>query len=180
MIRFLAIGFAILAVLWLLLRFLGSNFCGRGRSRIDFAHGIRSLLLMMENTGFLRIRHRPSTVYLDVIRASGSDRDAELLLIVPRREWSQRSESALKVLFESHDLDAHFDHSLDSEILARVSICIPDIWAEASAASAARAACLVVDTLSIPHDAEFDLGLHGERSNRIAEREKARRASGSL
>lgn len=177
MIRIIVVGFTILAGVWLLLRFMGSNAFGRGKSRADFAHGVRSLLLLMESGGVLRIRHRPSKIQFDFVRASGSDKDADLTLLVQRGELSQTSEDAVRKAFESHGFDGVFDPNSGEGALAEVHIHVSDIWDEGSGARGARAAHLLVDSLSIPRDAKFDLALLGPRSSRIARREREKRAA---
>jgi hypothetical protein len=168
--RILIVGLMGLAIIWLVFRFLGSNFCGRRRSRADFANGIRSLLLMMENGGVLKIRHRGSSVEFEFVRTKGSDDAAELELVIPRRTWSVQAFSKLQKLLDEEALDSSIDHDAGSKDLARARFVVPNIWDEAASASPARVARLVVDALSIPADAEFDLRLFGTRSNRISER----------
>jgi hypothetical protein len=164
MIRILMIGFAILGVVWLILRFMGSNILGRGKSRSDFSHAVRSLLVLMENGGVLRVRHRGSKTEFNFVREAGTDESAELLLVIPRAEWSEKANAALRQAFDTHGYKASFD----GKNLAEIRIGSTDIWDEASGARGARAAHILVDALSIPRDARFDLALLGPMSRRIA------------
>ena len=170
MTRVIVLGLIAAVALWLLFRFLGSNYFGRGKTRADFGHAIRSLLLLMDEGGILRIHQQGSEVQFDFVRASGSDDAADLVLLIPRASWSLAVESNLEKVFDANEFDTSFSAEQPEGVLCKVRMHVSDIWDEACGARAARAAHLLVDTASIARDAKFDFALLGERSNRIAKR----------
>ena len=71
------VGIAYLLIDWL---YFG-NLNGRA-----FAKHIRNLAIGMENGGVLHVQHQGSDVRFDLVRKSGSDESAEIVLSVPKAE----------------------------------------------------------------------------------------------
>ena len=145
---------------------------GRNQGREDFEHGIKSLLILKENGGSLHVQQRGSQLSLDLLRAEGGDDDAVVLLRVPRSPWSEGCAEKLSETFDAHDLDASIAEEQDSQVLAEVRIRVEDIWEESCGAKGARAAHLLLDSLSVPRDARIDCTLHGVVSKRWREHQK--------
>lgn len=163
------IAIGALVAIW---KLLGWQPLGRNRTREDFEHGIKSLLILKENGGFLHVQQRGSGLAFDIIRAEGGDNDALLVLRVPRAPWSEEHGKQLCEVFESHQIEARLVKEPGSETLAEVQIPVENIWEEWCGAKGARAAHLLLDAVALPRDARFDLSLHGAPSKRGLARER--------
>lgn len=151
------------------------NAFGRSKARSDLGHAVKSLLVLMDDSGHLSIRARHSPIALRMFR-EGDDRAASLVLQVPMAEWSQGAETALRTLCDVQDYEASIDREPGAEILC--SIRIPaeeDIWSPAAGAAGARVANLVLDALGAARDVRLRFDYVGKRSRRLMDREMALR-----
>jgi hypothetical protein len=76
----------------------------KGRSRYDLEHFIQSVLVTREDGGWLDVAHRASPRRIRIIRASGDDSAAEVVLAIPRATWSQPKAEQLARMFEQQGI----------------------------------------------------------------------------
>jgi hypothetical protein len=140
------------------------------RNRWDFARRIHTLALTMENGGVLHVQHQGSDVRLDFVRESGSDESAEIVLSVPKAEWSIEALPRLRKIFEMQEFNVRFSPDVPDTTVSEMRFYIPDIWDEACGSSVARAAHLVLDALPLPEDARFRIAFKGRGAGRLRDR----------
>ena len=160
---------------WML---LGWQPLGRRQRREDFEHFVKSLLIMMENGGALHIEERGSEVEFELVREQGGDDDAVVLLRVPRAEWSDEKAQQVFRVFDSNDFDTRLVENSTSKVSVEVRVLVDNIWEEWSGAKCARAAHLLLDALSVPKNARFNLSLVGQPSKRGIAHERDLRQQG--
>ncbi len=160
------------AVLWILLWiFFNSNLLGRGKKRRDLEHAVRSLLVLMGDGGTLRIRVKRSPVVLMLIRESGTDSQAVLLLRVPLATWSEAAKKQIDEMIAAHGYTAI--PGCDAfDAVSAIRIVVDDIWKPWAGASGARLIHLVLDALEVKHESLLDFALLGERTSRLIEHER--------
>jgi hypothetical protein len=139
-------------------------------NRKDFAWRIYTLAIAMDNGGVLHARHQGSDVRLDFVRESGSDEFAEIVLSVPKADWSIEALPRLLRIFEMQEYNVRCSPDVPDTTVSEVRFYIPNIWDEACGASVARAAHLVLDALLLPEDARFRIEFKGPRSARLPKR----------
>jgi hypothetical protein len=161
----IVVAISVLAVLWWL---LSIQIGVRKRSRYDVEHAIKIVLVTRENGSWLEVRHRASPITFKVVRASGDDSSAEVVITVPRASWSQPKSEDLVRMFESQGLSYTTEPTSftqeSSLIEARVSV--PYIWEGSVGAEPARVAHLILDTFSVGPGELLDLRLEGAPSDR--------------
>ena len=157
LVFFILVGFAYLLIDWL---YFGNL------NRRAFARHIRTLAVAMENGGVLHVKHRGSDARLDFVRESGSDESAEIVLSVPKAEWSIEALPRLREIFEVQEFNVRFSPDVPDTTVSEVTISIPDIWNEDCGSRAARAAHLILDALPLSEDAKFRVAFDGPRSTR--------------
>lgn len=142
--------------------FLGSQAPGRNKSRYDFQHGIRGLLILRENGGYMSIEHAASSRFLRVYREAGEAPDALLMIRVPSLPEQQAAEGTVRATLDSQG----FTFTTETAPLPGLAIPvpIPDIWAKDAGAPAARVAHLVLDSWGLGPDEKFHLRLEGRGS----------------
>lgn len=175
-------GVLLLLLVW---RLLDTNVLGRNQSASRFEHFVRSLIVLMENGGYLTVKRRKSDVSFRLQRVSGVENSALIRVEIPRAPWSDAALPALKDAFSREKVD--FRHTgAETALEPNITIDLPvdDIWRERAGSEGARVAHVVLRAASIPSDARFDLDLIGARSNRMSrhyrklrEERKARRKS---
>jgi hypothetical protein len=127
---------AVIVAMVLLWRYLGSQVHGRNKTRADIEHGIKSMLWLCGDGGYLQARHRESPLCLRISRESGTDTRAELL-------------------FRLDDASAPLD--------LKRRLQVPDIWVEGFAQPADEVAQELLDAAGVRPDARFDLTIEGPR-----------------
>ena len=149
-------------------RLLGSQPLGKKQTRYDFQHGIKSLIILKKNGGWLDIQHRGSPFHLRIYRQSGDDSSANVVVSVPLAPWSERRLPELTALFERQDLShsAQRRDLANESSLVEVRLHAPQIWTTECGAAAARTAHLVLDLFEIGPGELFDLRLEGTSSQR--------------
>lgn len=160
--------------------FFNANVFWRRRRRSDISHAIRSLLVLLEDGGWLAIKERGSAIVLRAIREKGVGSVATLNLRIPNEQWSVGAEGELRKLCDAHGYEGDFESSSARDPLCEIQLLVEDIWSASSGASGARLVNLVLDALGVERDARFKLDLVGRRSRRLVDRERAlRRSDGS-
>ena len=155
--------------LWI---YMGKQPLGKNRRREDFEHGMRSLLILMEDGGSLHVRDRSSGLAFDFVRAEGTNGAATALLQVPRTSQTEAKCSELHEAFVNNGFEARLFKDTDSGMVLEARIPAEDIWAACSGAKGGRAANLLLDVLGVPQDARFDLSLSGHHSARALKRKE--------
>jgi hypothetical protein len=155
--------------------FFNVNVFWRNQRRADIGHVIKSLLVLLDDGGYLSIRAKGSPIELRVIRDKGTSSGATLTLRVPMEEWSERAAEKLRTLCDAHDYESHFGARPGSDILCEIQVLVDDIWSPSAGASGARLVNLVLDALGASHDVRLKFDLVGPRSKRLIERERALR-----
>ena len=134
-------------------------------SRHDFGNAIKHLVVIYENGSSLKVKHRESGMRLRIIRASGDDDSATIVLEVPNIAMTHAVQ--IDELSKSHGLDVRTTG--DNESSRRVFIAIPDVWDEACGAAGARVIHMVLDSLSVSKSGTFKFrysGFHSARAMR--------------
>lgn len=162
------------ALLW---AFFNANVFWRRRRRSDISHAIRSLLLLLEDGGWLSIKERGSPIVVRVVREKNVGRAATLILQVPNAPWSLPSEEKLRKLCDGHGYQGKFESESATKPLCEIHLPVEDIWSESAGAPGARLVNLVLDAVGGKQDARFKLDLVGRRSRRLVDRGKALRKS---
>jgi len=178
MLTWTAVGILVLVVLALLLwRLLGANVLGRNQGWGDFEHFVRSLIVLMEDSGYLTVEGRGVDISFRFRRVSSHGDGALIRLEIPRALWSDAALSTLKESFIDRVVTARDAEppGTGAPLLA-IDISIDDIWSDAAGAEGACAAHLVLQAASIPADARFDFDLIGKRSDRMSRRYRRLRA----
>lgn len=160
------------AAIW---AFFNANVFWRRRRRTDISHAIRSLLVLLEDGGWLSIKDRGSPIVLKVIREKGVGPVATMSLQVPREQWSLGAEGELRKLCDSHGYEAGFERRSVSDPLCEIRLSVADIWSPSSGATGSRLVNLVLDALGVKQNARFKLDLVGRRSRRLVDRERTLR-----
>lgn len=161
------LGFSLVAVaVW---AFFNANVFWRNQRRADIGHAIKSLLVLLEDGGYLSVKAKGSPIVLRVIRDKGkTSSGAALTLRIPMEEWSARADEKLRTLCDAHDYDSHFGSRPGSDVLCEVQLLVEDIWSPPAAAGGARLMNLVLDALGASHDVRLKFDLVGPRSRRLA------------
>jgi len=157
-----------LAALW---KLLGLQIGVKRRSRFDLEHFIQSVLVTRENGGSLDVKHRASPVAIRIIRASGNDSTADVVVAVPRAPWSEPKASHLARVFEQQGISFTADEKSFAQktSLMEARVEIPYIWTGSAGAKPARIAHLILDTFDIGPAELLDVRLEGEPSDRWKE-----------
>jgi hypothetical protein len=153
--------------------FFNANVFWRNQVRADIGHAIKSLLVLLEDGGYLSVKAKGSPIVLRVIRDKGASSGAALTIRVPMEEWSERAEEKLRTLCDAHDYDSHFGARPGSDVLCEIQVLVEDIWSPSAGAGGARLVNLVLDALGASHDMRLKFDLVGPRSRRLIERERA-------
>jgi hypothetical protein len=154
-----------LAGLW---KLLGVQIGVNRRSRYDLERFIKNVLVFRENGGWLDVKHRGSPVRLRIVRASGDNSAAEVVLAIPRASWSEPKADQLARMFEQQGISfttAGGSFAQEASLIeARVEI--PSIWTGSAGAKPARIAHLILDTFDIGPAELIDVRVEGEPSYR--------------
>jgi hypothetical protein len=151
-----------------LYKFLGSQAPGRNRSRFDFQHSIRGLLILRENGSYMSIKHATSARFLRVYREAGEASEALLMVRVPSLPEVQAAEEAVRATLDRQGLQ--FTNEATPLSGLAIPVRIPDIWAQEAGAPAARVAHLILDSWGLGADERFHLRLEGQGSWRAMKR----------
>jgi len=159
---------AAFAALW---KLLAMQFGVKGRSRYDLEHFIQSVLVTREDGGWLDVAHRASPRRIRIIRASGDDSAAEVVLAIPRATWSQPKAEQLARMFEQQGISFTTDPGsfVQEDSLMEARVEIPSIWTGSAGAKPARVAHLVLDTFDVGPAELLDVRLEGLPSDRWRE-----------
>ena len=148
--------------------FLGSQAPGRNKSRFDFQHTIRGLLILRENGSYMNIKHSTSGRFLRVYREAGHDPEALLMVRVPSLPEVQAAEETVRATLDRQGLQ--FTNEAGPLPGLAIPVRIPDIWAQDAGAAAARVAHLILDSWGLGPDERFHLRLEGQGSWRAMKR----------
>jgi len=162
------LSIAALAALW---KLLGVQIGVKGRSRYDLERFIQSVLVSREDGGWLDVKHRASPLTIRIIRASGDDSTAEVVLAIPRATWSQPKAGDLARMFEQQGIS--FTEAPGSFVqetsLMEARVEIPSIWTGSAGAKPARVAHLILDAFDIGPAEPLDVRIEGAPSGRWKE-----------
>ena len=151
--------------------FLGSQAPGRNRSRFDFQHAIRGLLILRQNGSYMNIKHTTSGRFLRVYREAGEAPEALLIVRVPSVPEVQAAEGIVRATLDSQGLQ--FTNEAAPLAGLAIPVRILDIWAQEAGAPAARVAHLILDSWGLGADEKFHLRLEGQGSWRATKHMRA-------
>lgn len=157
--------------------FFNANVFWRRRRRSDIGHAIRSLLVLLEDGGWLSIKVRDSPIHLQLVREKGVDSIATLNLQIPKEVWSLVAEQRIRGLCEAQGYEGTFEALSNRNRLCEIRLSVDDIWGASAGASGARLVNLVLDALGASQSVRLKLDLVGTRSRRLVQREKVLRES---
>lgn len=157
-----------LAALW---KLLAMQIGVKGRSRYDLERFIQGVLVTREDGGWLDVKHRSSPRRIRIIRASGDDSTAEVVLAIPRATWSQPKADQLARMFERQGISFTTDPGsfVQEDSLMEARVEIPSIWTGSAGAKPARVAHLILDTFDVGPAERLDVRLEGQPSDRWRE-----------
>ena len=123
-----------------------------------------------QNGGTVKFQHRGSDAWFSFERVEGEDDSNSALaaLRIPRVTWKRAKSADLNEVFGKHGFEVDTDAANES-LIGRVLIPIDDIWDEASGASAAYAARVLMEATDIGLDQKFAVKDIGVPSRRYAE-----------
>ena len=127
---------------------------------------LRSLYAAMENDSILRVRNRGSEVEFSFVRIAGENEEATVELRIPRADWSVNNADKIFQSFLTHGFQFRRE-DISTDLLASVTLEIPNIWDSASGATGAHAARILIQTIGLGDDTRFDVRSIGETSRRI-------------
>jgi hypothetical protein len=162
------IAVAVFAALW---KLLAMQIGVKARSRYDLERFIQGLLVTREDGGWLDVKPRGSSQKIRIIRASGDDSTAEVVLSIPRAAWSQPKADQLARMFERQGISFTTDPGsfVQEDSLMEARVEIPSIWTGSAGAKPARVAHLILDTFDVGPAERLDVRLEGLPSDRWKE-----------
>jgi len=169
------VAVAIIAGMVVLWFFFFSHAPGRNQTRRDFEHWARALLVAYENGSSMTFLHADSDLRFEYVRVRGAKDQATISLRFPCGSRSREELVTMVKLLESNGFEAKLGEDSKAGEILECLIQVDDIYKEWSGAKGARAAHLLLDTMSIPQDARFHLRLVGQPSRRDLDRAKGLR-----
>ena len=138
---------------------------GETADRYEFEASLHDLLLSMKDGATMTVSHRDSPLYIRFRRDRGLYRRCDLLVDVPRADWSEPRLDALREHLDRKCIDG-VESPDEPGVLLRVRLHVPDVWAPASGAAGARVAWELFEVLGLNEGARFKLASTGEHSAR--------------